>query len=234
MLCCESMRDSVAALSHSSIARFGLLFLWMLWSASATLADCTDFAGNQILNCSFEDGDPPVDWTAIYGQDFQRQTPGLEGLSAASLAPESMPPFGFWGVLLRSDCFPVSEDTIYRFGGHFRRSESVGTCSVEIDGFEDANCEGTYSSVGAFGVELMADEWVHLESEDVPGGQSGRLTLSCITSDVGGPGGPEVLVDGVYAIPLADLTEVSDLDALGRLVFALLLGALGVVVLLRR
>ena len=113
LICCHGMSLSVAARRYESSARFGFFAVWLLCLAPPAFADCNDLAGNQILNCGFEEGDPPVDWTAVYGQEFQRQSPGLEGFSAASLVPESTAPFGFWGILLRSECFPLTEDTIF-------------------------------------------------------------------------------------------------------------------------
>lgn len=237
LICCQDMRFSWSIIfaKHGPLAVCTALLVSVL-SVSAAFADCTDFAGNQVLNCSFEAGDPPVDWAAVYGQEFQQETPGLEGLTSASLVPESTPPFGYWAIVMRSECFPLTEDAIYRYGAHFRRSISVGYCRVHIDGFEDGNCNGTYYSIGAPALDLVADEWLHVESQGVPyGGRSGRLALSCVTSDPGGgPAGPEILIDGAYAIPLADLNEIPDMGALGRLVFALLLGVVGVATLTRR
>ena len=214
---------------------FGLAAISSCLAMPAAFADCTDFAGNQVHNCSFEEGDPPFHWIAVYGQRFQQQTPGLEGLSSASLVSEPTPPFGYWAIRMRSECFPLTEDTVYRYGAYFRRSESVGSCRVHIDSFESDDCSGFYLSIGAPRLDLVADEWLHVESEGVPWlGGSGRLALSCVTSGVGGPAGPEVLIDGAYAIPLADLNEIPDLGTLGRLVFVLLLGLVGFATLTRR
>ena len=198
----------------------------------AAFADCSDFAGNQVLNCSFEEGDPPVDWTAVYGHEFQQQTPGLQGLSSASLVSEPTPPFGYWAIVMRSECFPLTEDAIYRYGAHFRRSISVGYCRVHIDGFEDGNCNGTYYSIGAPALDLVADEWLHVESEGVPWlGGSGRLALSCVTSNPGGgPAGPEILIDGAYAVPISGLNEIPDVSPWGRVLFVLLLLCAGLLI----
>lgn len=165
---------------------------------------CDTVEGNVLLNCGFEFGDPPGQWTLLVGQSFQRDT-GLVYVGTASARVTVVDTGNFEYMDLESACTPVASGVRYAAGAHFRAAAGDGVrCNVELFTWSDFLCTTNVDIFDSGPVISSTSGWIRIELHSAAlSEQYATLQLKCGWF-TGGSSTFDMRADEAFLAPLAD------------------------------